>query len=48
MMIYISVSENLSGIIKNAIAVNELKPRENSNGTKVFIGTAEFGQILFL
>ena len=23
--------------------MNELKPRENSNGTKVFIGTAEFG-----
>lgn len=43
MMIYISVSENLSSILKNAIAVNELKPRENSNGTKVFIGTAEFG-----
>ena len=43
MMIYISVSENLSGIIKNAIAVNELNPRENSNGTKAFIGTVEFG-----
>lgn len=38
---YISVSEKLPQILKNAIAVNELTPRENSNGTKVFIGMAE-------
>ncbi|MBQ7128845.1 MAG: hypothetical protein IJO19_02530, partial [Clostridia bacterium] len=38
---YIDVSRNLSKILKNAIAVNELTPRENSNGTKVFIGMAE-------
>ena len=39
---YINVSKNLSRILKNAIAVNELKPREKSNGTKVFIGMAEY------
>lgn len=39
---YINVSKNLPSILKNAIAVNELVPRENSNGTKVFIGMAEY------
>ena len=38
---YIQVCENISGILKNAIAVNELKSRDGNGNATVFIGAAE-------
>ena len=38
---YIQVCENISGILKNAIAVNELKSRDGTGNATVFIGAAE-------
>lgn len=38
---YIEVCQNLSDILYNAVAVNSLKPRENTNGGTVYLSIAE-------
>lgn len=38
---YVNICLNISDIIKNSIAVNELSPRKGSNGSVVLLGIAE-------
>lgn len=38
---YIAVCKNIGSILENSIVVNELSPRENSNGAYVLLGLAE-------
>ncbi len=39
--LYYSVCFNISSVVENSIVVNELKPRENTNGSFVLLGVLE-------